>query len=85
MLEAASEWCESAGGVMKLEVIPITKSWYVQLSWGSERILYGCEDLAAVPELLMCPCLTARERRTEASASGFKEWRPERPEGCEKN
>ena len=85
MLEAAGEWCRKVEIVMALQFVPITGSWYVQLTWGNERILYGCGNLAEVPELVMCACLEARDRRTAAAASRFKSWRRDFSVGCVRN
>ncbi|MGJ5813631.1 hypothetical protein [Paludibaculum fermentans] len=85
VLEAAGEWCQEVEVVMALQFVPITGSWYVQLSWGNECILYGCSNLAEIPELVMCACLEARRRRTAASASRFKSWRRDFSVGCTRN
>src|SRR5262245_7761237 len=85
VLEAAGEWCKNVEVVMALQFVPITGSWYVQLSWGNERILYGCSNLAEIPELVMCACLEARHRRTGAAASRFKSWRRDFSVGCIRN
>jgi hypothetical protein len=69
---------------MALQFFQITGSWYVQLAWGNERILYGCGHLAEIPELVMCACLEARDRRT-AAASRFKPWRRDFSLGCTRN
>jgi hypothetical protein len=85
VLEAAGEWCRKVEIVMMLQFVPITGSWWVQLTWGNERILYGCGNLAEIPELVMCACLEARDRRTVAAASRFKSWRRDFSVGCTRN
>ncbi len=86
VLEAAEDWCRKVEIVMALQFVPITGSWYVQLTWANERILYGCGNLAEIPELVMCACLEARDRRTAAvAASRFKPWRRGFLVGCTRN
>ncbi|HTR35036.1 MAG TPA: hypothetical protein VMH80_03990 [Bryobacteraceae bacterium] len=85
VLAAAGDWCKKVEVVMMLQLVPITGSWWVQLTWGNERILYGCGSLAEIPELVMCACLEARERRNVAVASRFKSWRRDFSIGCTRN
>jgi hypothetical protein len=86
VLDAAGEWCRKVEVVMALQFVPITGTWFVQLTWGNERILYGCSNLAEIPELVMSACLEARKRREIASAaSRFKSWRRDFSMGCTRN
>lgn len=85
VLEVAGDWCRKVEVVMALQFVPITGSWFVQLTWGNERILYGCDNLAEIPELVMCACLEARKRRTDAATGRFKSWRRDFSVGCTRN
>ena len=85
VMEAAGEWCRKTEVVMMFQFVPITGSWWVQFTWGDERILYGSGNLAEIPELVMCACLEARKRRTDAAASRFKSWRRDFSMGCTRN
>ena len=85
VMKAAGYWCKKVEVIMMLQFVPITGSWWVQLTWGNERILYGCDNLAEIPELVMCACLEAQDRRTVAAASRFKSWRRDFSVGCTRN
>lgn len=86
VLEAARQWCDKRGVVMKAGYLSLTGKHYVTWIWNGGQFSYACEALSALPSYIMEGCMDAESRLKRGATFGeVRQWEADRTTASQRN